>query len=111
MQMNIDGFDLIAPPCLTAIVLTIGYLWSRTVRREQPLSSPQKKMMAYAGIFTLGMTYIIMLHEPLGDALHWPSAWIPLLVGWGVILALFAWYRHRRNTVPHEIGASKGDHV
>lgn len=99
--MNIDTFDLLAPPIVTGIVLVFGYLWSRTVRRGQQLSTFQREMMIYAGIFTLGMGYIIMLHEPLGGALHWPSAWIPILIGWGVILAVFAWYRHRR-TAPAE---------
>lgn len=94
--MNVDPFDLLAPPVLTGILLILGYLWSRAVRRGQSLSSHQRKMLAYAGIFSLGMTYIIMLRQTLGRALHWQQAWILILIGWGITLAVFAWYGHRR---------------
>ena len=94
---GLDSFDLLAPPILTLIGTVLGYLWCRTVRRGQPLSPIQRNMLFYFAVFVLGMGYAIMLQDRLAILFHWESAWIAVMMAWGVLLAVIAWARHRSN--------------
>jgi tryptophan-rich sensory protein len=88
-------FNTFAPPILTLIFSGICYGWARTTRRGKPLTSMQRQMIVYATVFALGMAYLILFQDELGRFLRWGDAWIAGLILWGVMLAAFAWCRHR----------------
>lgn len=93
--MNIDWTAIAAIPVLVLILFVVIYLWSRGVRRGKPLLPIQKSMIAYACLFSLGMGYIIVFKDQLTALFGWGNAWIATIVLWAVILAAFAWWRHR----------------
>jgi hypothetical protein len=95
MKTEIDLFDLLFPPVITLVVLVLGYVQSRIIRRGKPLSSLQRKLMFYGPVFTLGMCYAIMLQDHLAALFHWQSACIAVIVAWGALLAAIAWTRYR----------------
>jgi|KBSMisStaDraftv2_1062788.scaffolds.fasta_scaffold57635_2 TRAP-type mannitol/chloroaromatic compound transport system permease small subunit len=74
MKTDIDPFAIFAPPILALVVLVLGYVQSRMIRRGRPLSSIQRKLMFYGPVFTLGMCYAIMLQDHLAVLFHWKSA-------------------------------------
>jgi hypothetical protein len=93
---DLDAIDWLAPPVLALIVTVMGYLWGRTVRRGQGLSSIQWKMLTYSGVLMLGLGYAIILQDQLAALFHWRSAWIAVIIAWGILLATFGWFRHRK---------------
>jgi hypothetical protein len=92
-RQMIDFTDILAPPVLTLIALIFCYLWAKGVRRGQPLTVFQKRLILYATIFMLGMSYTIIFHDQIGAALHLTQAWTGIVVAWAVLLVLIA----RRN--------------
>lgn len=93
----IDLTDVVAPPFLTLIGLAFCYLWAKGVVRGRPLTVFQKRLILYATIFMLGMSYTIIFHGQIGAALHWAHAWIGIVAAWAVLLAPIA----RRNYKEH----------
>ena len=99
MKTDIDPFAIFAPPILTLVVLVLGYVHARIIRRGKPLSSIQRKMLFYATFFVLGMGYATMLQDHLAALFHWENAWVAVMVAWGALLAAIAWTRYRRNAL------------
>jgi predicted Na+-dependent transporter len=97
MQMSIDVEGVIFIPVLTLVLAAICYSYARAVRRGQPLTGVQKRMIAYACVFCFGMGYSMVFKDQLKAALRWKDAWVGFTILWGLMLATFAWYRHRRN--------------
>jgi hypothetical protein len=97
MQMNVDVVGVFFVPILTLILAVICYAYARAIRRGQPLTTVQKRMIIYACAFCFGMGYAMIFKDQLAAALRWDDAWVPLTVLWGLLLATFAWYRHRRS--------------
>lgn len=94
---GLDPFAIFAPPILTLIVIVLGYLQSRMIRRGRPLSPLQRKLMFYMPTFVLGMGYAIMLQDQLAALFHWKNAWIAVMAAWGALLAAIAWTKYRAN--------------
>lgn len=88
-------FNIVAPPVLTFIFSGICYSWACATRRGKPLTPLQRGMILYATIFALGMVYLILFQDVVGEFLRWKDAWIAALVLWGLVLAVLAWRRHR----------------
>ena len=109
MKTDIDPAAIFAPPILTLIVLVLGYVQSRIIRRGKPLSSIQRKLMFYMPAFVLGMTYTIMLQDHLAVLFHWENAWIAVMVTWGALLAAIAWTRYRRNALSRSTATQRDD--
>jgi hypothetical protein len=95
MPMNIDWTAIAAIPVLVLILFVVIYLWSRGIRRGKPLLPIQKSMITYACLFSLGMGYAIVFKSQLAALFGWRNAWIAVIVLLAVILAAFAWWRHR----------------
>src|ERR1700722_16263696 len=96
MTMNIDVMGVLFIPALTLALAGICYGYARAIRRGEPLTKVQTRMILYACLFCFGMGYAMVFKDQLGAALQWPSAWAAFTVLWGLILATFAWYRHQR---------------
>lgn len=90
--------QLVAPPLGGLIWLFLGWTWCRTVRAGKPLTSVQKKMLAYGFLFVVVMGYLMGWNDQLASAVGFPGRmlWIPLTVAWGIVLAFFAWRKYRR---------------
>jgi hypothetical protein len=108
MKAAIDPFAIFAPPILTLIVVVLGYLWGRAVRRGKPLSSTQRAMLTYSAVLVLGLTYAEMLEDELAAIFHWKNAWIAVMVAWGALLAAIAWMRYRSAALPRPPAAGDG---
>lgn len=96
MPINVDWTAIGAIPILTLILLCVIYLWSRGVRRGKPLLPIQKSMILYATLFSLGMGYTIVFKDQLAGLARRQSAWVAVVILWGVALAFVALHRHRR---------------
>jgi hypothetical protein len=96
MPINIDWTAIGAIPVLTLILLCVIYLWSRGVRRGKPLLPVQKNMILYAVLFSLGLGYAIVFKDQIAALVRWQSAWVAVVILWGIALALVALHRHRR---------------
>jgi len=55
------------------------------------LTTVQRWMIFFAGIFALGMCYIILLQGRLNAFLRWRSAWIAALIIWAVLVGASTW--------------------
>ena len=108
MKAPIDPFAIFAPPIITLVVLVLGYVQSWIIRRGQPLTSIQRKLLFYGTVFTLGMCYAIAFQDELAALFHWQSSWIAVMVAWGALLAAIAWMRHRRDALPRAPAAGDG---
>ena len=97
MQTNFDVEGAIFIPILTFVLAAICYGYARTVRRGQPLTSVQKGMIGYVCVFCFGMGYAMVFKDQLKAALDWDGTWVAVIALWGLMLAAFAWYRHRRD--------------
>ena len=95
--MNVDVEGIIFIPILTLVLAAICYGYARAVRRGQPITAVQKRMIMYACVFCLGMGYALIFKDQLKATLRLEHAWVALTVLWGLMLATLAWYRHRRN--------------
>ena len=74
-----------------------SYGYARAIRRGQPLTLVQKRMIRYTCAFCFGMGYTMVFKDQLKNALGWGDAWVAVTVIWGLILATSAWLRHRRH--------------
>lgn len=86
--------DLLVSTIGALVWLGLSWGWARSVRRGCAMTPPQRKMLWYSFGFILGMCYIMMF----GSWFAWPHAlWFVLIAAWGVMLALVAWWRHKKN--------------
>src|SRR5271170_7082766 len=76
MQMNIDVEGVIFIPVLTLVLAAICYGYARAIRRGQPLTGVQKRMIVYACVFCFGMGYAMVFKNQLKAALRWEDAWV-----------------------------------
>ena len=97
--------DLLVVNLAIAVAMALSWGWARAVRGGRPLTLLMRGMLLYALLFAFGMGYVMMF----GSWFGWPyTFWLVLIALWGLVLALIAWWRHRRKSEEsHEPSASK----
>jgi hypothetical protein len=83
--------DLLFPPVLTLIFALICYWRLRSLRHGGPLTPLLRTLLVCLCLFALGAAYAILFQDQLALLARWRGAWIALIVGWGVVLALLVW--------------------
>ena len=94
MRIGLD--DLLMPPVVALVFLSLSWLWAKAVRRGGPLTPTQRGMLAYGFLFVLGACYVPVAVLALGIWGGGPLA--AGILGWGLIVVCLAWRRHRRKT-------------
>src|SRR5215467_4657073 len=96
--------DVVFAPILTLIFGFICYWRFRALRRGRPLTPFLRVLMICLCLFALGMAYAILFQDGLATLLHWKGAWLAAILGWAVVLALFAWRQSLNDSAEHDRG-------
>jgi hypothetical protein len=88
--------NIVFVPILT-VIFGLGCYWRlRMLRHGRSLTPFMRVLLVCLCLFALGMTSAILLQDELATLLHWKEAWLAAILGWAVVLTLFAWRRNLR---------------
>jgi len=91
--------DIFIPPIGTLVITLMGWLYFRQLNMWGPLDSFQRALLLYGGVFFFGVLCGLLVIMPL----QWPPQyWIPLIIAWGTLVGLFAYFRQKRLCQPRE---------
>jgi hypothetical protein len=86
------GTDFAVITGLALVFLLLSWAYSRAVGGGRPLNRFKRALLWNAFTFVLGMGYLMVL---VADV-HWPKGLLfPLIAGWGIAVAFWAWHRRR----------------